>query len=151
MNKNATGKKSRKGPELAQRIRTLLIDALDLVDKDSPSSAQLLAGYAERFGAVHDYPLIEPAEHIINAGVYLVEAVGSGMYKIGVAGDIRARMKSLSSGCPFQLRLLAVIGDESRLSEHREHKRYAEYRTHGEWFQLPPNVVIEIITSCNNR
>jgi hypothetical protein len=42
-NHKATGKKSRKGQELAQRSRAAILDAMDLLEKDGKTIGELLA------------------------------------------------------------------------------------------------------------
>ena len=65
--------------------------------------------------------------------VYLIEAVGHNMVKIGHSKDPDSRLKSLSSASPFGLQLLAKIpGGKSR--EMELHKRFSQYRAKGEWF-----------------
>lgn len=42
-NHNATGKKAKRGPELAQRIRAAILTALDIMEQRGKSIAELLA------------------------------------------------------------------------------------------------------------
>ena len=42
-NRQATGKKAKRAPELAGRIRELLLDAMDLLDNGDKTIAELLA------------------------------------------------------------------------------------------------------------
>jgi hypothetical protein len=65
-----------------------------------------------------------------------MEAVGSGRYKIGWSDDVGVRVRQLQTGCPFEIRVLNVIeGDQS--GETWLHRRFAQYRVCGEWFELP--------------
>ncbi len=79
------------------------------------------------------------------AGVYVIQCV-PGMVKIGRAHNIAERMRELQTGCPFELKLLAVLStnpdDESSL-----HRRFARDRRHGEWFALSPELADAIHTA----
>ena len=71
--------------------------------------------------------------------VYLVEAVGSGMVKIGTIlnGDkIQSRILTLQTGCPFDLRLVYLFEDCGRIDESRIHKRWDHLRVRREWFRV---------------
>jgi hypothetical protein len=68
--------------------------------------------------------------------VYLVEAVGSGTAKIGFTTlDMKARLKKLVNGCPFQLKVRGLmpgtVADERRL-----HRQFGQQRVRNEWFTL---------------
>ena len=67
--------------------------------------------------------------------------------KIGVANDVKKRLASLQSGCPYELTLLAQwhTSDAGRV-EDELHELLDKYRIRGEWFELPPNIVASIPT-----
>ena len=72
--------------------------------------------------------------------VYLIEAVGSGCFKIGRSQQFEARLQSLQTASPFPLRIRKHIQtDNAAALEKYLHTRYAEYRRHGEWFEIPPD------------
>jgi Meiotically up-regulated gene 113 len=73
---------------------------------------------------------------------------GEGLVKIGIAYDARERLSGMQLGSPIQLRLLKVwsCADAVR-SERKLHKRFKEFRQHGEWFALPANVLEDLIQS----
>jgi hypothetical protein len=53
--------------------------------------------------------------------------------KIGRSTDVPARIRTLQTGCPSPIRLIALLeGDR----ESEWHQRFAEHRVHGEWFNL---------------
>lgn len=59
----------------------------------------------------------------------------AGRVKIGRAMDVKARLKNIAVGSPFRPTvLLAVSGSLS--AEKVLHARFAQDRTHGEWFRL---------------
>ncbi len=65
--------------------------------------------------------------------VYAVQQGTGGAVKIGRANDIGRRLKSLQTGSPAPLVVLATWPGGAEL-EHEMHVKYAEYRLHGEWF-----------------
>ena len=72
--------------------------------------------------------------------VYFVQAGKSGPIKIGFATDLTKRIASLQTGCPDDLRLLAVV-DGGREVERRMHNRVAGDRIRGEWFRPTAEVL----------
>ena len=62
--------------------------------------------------------------------------LGAGPFvKIGKAtGHPAARIADLRTGCPFPITLIASITGGLK-EEFALHKRFAEYRAHGEWFR----------------
>ncbi|QVJ07708.1 hypothetical protein [Sphingopyxis phage VSN-002] len=56
--------------------------------------------------------------------------------KIGyTTGSVETRRRSLQTGCPFSLNILAFAPGEP-VDERRLHDRFAAYRGYGEWFSL---------------
>ena len=82
-----------------------------------------------------------PAVHSFgNSGVYVINAVGTGRYKIGFAKDVTKRIDVMQTGCPYEMVVVNVF-DVPMKYEHRMHKLLAIFRVQGEWFKLPTNVV----------
>lgn len=52
--------------------------------------------------------------------VYFVQARQLGLVKIGIAKDMKRRLRALQCGSPDQLRVLGVIWDERPLALERE-------------------------------
>ena len=78
--------------------------------------------------------------------IYLVRA--GDRIKIGYAeSDVPGRIKTLQTGCPTPLTLLATFPG-GRSVEASLHRRYAHLRTTGEWFRADP-VLLEHIDSLN--
>lgn len=73
--------------------------------------------------------------------VYLIHAVGTDRYKIGVTTkSIQKRLHSLQTGSPYVLRCLATIESrEAHILESRLHHRFKNYRVQGEWFKFDEN------------
>jgi len=64
---------------------------------------------------------------------YIYFLSGGDKIKIGVTGDVRARIDAIRTMSPVPVELLCVIPgtpDQEKLL----HRRFAEYRVHGEWF-----------------
>lgn len=70
-------------------------------------------------------------------GVYLVQ--GAGMLKIGTSGSVRDRVAAMQSGSPVRLHLLATIPGGHKV-ERAMHRRFSQYRRHGEWFEDCPEI-----------
>lgn len=71
--------------------------------------------------------------------VYLIEAVGVGMLKIGASVRPKQRLGSLQGACPTQLALVGFFRGE-KAEERRLHKLFGALRTHHEWFQDVPEI-----------
>jgi hypothetical protein len=66
-------------------------------------------------------------------------------HKIGVASDVRSRIASLQTGNPYKLELVDCYQfTNAEVVERALHQRFAEYRTLGEWFEIP-NVMIGLV------
>jgi hypothetical protein len=71
--------------------------------------------------------------------VYFVQADGD-MVKIGWTTDLSKRLSSLRSSLPQQLELLRRI-DGGKVTEKWLHKRFADRRVGGEWFEFCPEMM----------
>lgn len=69
--------------------------------------------------------------------VYVIHAVGTGFVKIGVAEDVQSRLRTLATGCPYELRLVATI-EADRAFEKKLHGQLRPERIRGEWFRVGP-------------
>jgi T5orf172 domain len=66
--------------------------------------------------------------------------------KIGRSNAIRRRLLALQTGSPYKLKLMGWINsDDDKKLEASLHTRCWEMHSHGEWFNLPPEIVIEIL------
>lgn len=78
--------------------------------------------------------------------VYLINQVGTDLYKIGFASDVNKRLFSLQSGNPYRLRLVQTwrSHDADKLEKwfHRECRTYRKCR---EWFQFTSLAMIKLL------
>lgn len=62
--------------------------------------------------------------------------------KIGITGNVSARLSELSTASPFRLEVLARLGFQSRYeairNEQAIHRELRSFRLQGEWFHLDP-------------
>lgn len=75
--------------------------------------------------------------------IYFIQGERTRLIKIGVANNYRARFNDIQVYCPDKLILLAVRRG-SLTDEQNLHKRFAEFRQHGEWF-LPAEPILTFI------
>lgn len=67
--------------------------------------------------------------------VYLISGIG--LTKIGIADNVKTRLKNFRAGSPVELSLIYSFKINDALSvESFLHKKYADKRHHGEWFSL---------------
>lgn len=69
--------------------------------------------------------------------IYFVEAVGLDRVSIGHARSVESRLDALRESSPSELRLIRTIDGGGQEAEELR-ARFAEHRTHGDWFQLSP-------------
>lgn len=74
--------------------------------------------------------------------IYFVGPEG-GPIKIGFASRLHMRLKDLRSANALPLVVHASVQGPPRL-ERQYHKRFAEHRLHGEWFDPHPDILAEI-------
>ena len=72
-----------------------------------------------------------------------MQADNSGAIKIGISVNPKGRLKQLQTGCPFEIRLIAVFAEKGYLEKrlHRSLKQYqinplTAKKTRGEWFDF---------------
>lgn len=69
--------------------------------------------------------------------VYILHAEGSDLYKIGRAKNVKTRMKQLSTGTPYPLKLIkAIPSDDYEKLETDLHCLFDSRRIHNEWYRL---------------
>lgn len=83
-------------------------------------------------------------KRLVNSGwVYIISA-GS-YYKIGQTKNLNKRYEQISPKLPFPSKLLLTIKtDNSMVLEAELHKKYAQYNTNGEWFELPQEAIDDL-------
>lgn len=89
-----------------------------------------------------DYP--DPKERDENGYIYLIRCVDR--YKIGKSNDPISRFRKLSAQAAYRLEILKVVRVRSMTKSETElHRRYEAKRAQGEWFNLDPSDVDEIL------
>lgn len=77
--------------------------------------------------------------------VYFIGNRKQGLVKIGHTDKSPLdRIKSLQTGCPFELEVLAYLPNDpfgSRRYEKILHRAFRKFRTQGEWFRITPDLV----------
>lgn len=74
--------------------------------------------------------------------VYLISFKGTNQYKIGCTTNLKSRLKSLRVKNPYELELVSTISTfDIEALELTLHNKFAKYRTHSEWFELPLEAV----------
>lgn len=74
----------------------------------------------------------------------------AGLYKIGTTANPSRRWQQVQIHSPWDLRVFALLpGSFSEESEM--HYRLEEYRIRGEWFEIYPNVMCELLQSLEGR
>jgi len=69
-----------------------------------------------------------------SGSIYFIQANIGGPIKIGWSANVPNRVESFQLGCPFTLVVLGQI-DGAAVSDEKElHRKFADYRLHGEWF-----------------
>lgn len=66
--------------------------------------------------------------------VYVLQCEFGGAVKIGKADDVASRINTIQKCCPYKLVLLYCFKDVQGKFEFLLHKRFNQYRLHGEWF-----------------
>lgn len=82
--------------------------------------------------------------------VYVIASDG-GMCKIGVAGDPKSRLNSLSTGHPYGLEVaetFVVEDGRARDIERKAHDILADKRLKGEWFSVSPLEAIAAVRTA---
>lgn len=72
--------------------------------------------------------------------VYFIQA-DNGLIKIGVAGSPKDRLRTLRTMSPVALRLVLELPGRGAPGESELHARFAEHRSHGEWFHPAPELI----------
>jgi hypothetical protein len=71
--------------------------------------------------------------------------------KIGIACDVKNRLKTLQTGNPYPLTLIDSFEfDDAVRVESVLHRKYDHARMRGEWFKLTDAELEELISICQN-
>lgn len=85
-------------------------------------------------------PTEPTAQQADTRSVYFIQA-GNGLIKIGVAANPRDRIRTLRTMSPAPLCLVLVLPGRGAAGESELHARFAEHRSHGEWFHPAPELI----------
>ena len=101
----------------------------------------------------HDFVHKMRARKPVNPKLYFMEAktddiVSKRIVKIGISVNAGSRLKQIQTGCPFPVELIktsrrTVCAGEA---ERFLHGALKDYRTSGEWFALPTEVMNTLLT-----
>lgn len=70
-------------------------------------------------------------------GIYVIHAVGTRQFKVGLTANLEGRLRKLQTGSPFRLRAkIFVACDRPKDLEHAVHEWLEEKRASQEWFIL---------------
>lgn len=100
---------------------------------------KIRAGFAEINNLCALLPVESRKGQSDTRSVYFVEAA-TGLIKIGVATDPDGRLRALRTMSPVSLRLVLTIPGVGAAGEIELHRRFAEHRSHGEWFRPAPEL-----------
>lgn len=99
-------------------------------------------------------PYIEARRSIATASknctvkTYFIKDPSTGLIKIGRSMNPRGRLSSIQCGSGVKLELIAII---DRDVERKLHKRFAEYRQVGEWFEDRDGLIAEYIRNSSEE
>lgn len=79
---------------------------------------------------------------------YFIKDPSTGLIKIGRSINPKERLSSIQCGSGVKLELMAVIGKDV---ERKLHKRFAEYRQVGEWFEDRDGLIAEYIRNSSEE
>ncbi len=83
--------------------------------------------------------------------VYLVQAAGRDVFKIGSSNDPEERLRSLQTSCYDDLEIVARRPNSCRCIEQSMHRLFAEKRIRGEWFKLDAGDVVQFREASNEN
>lgn len=79
--------------------------------------------------------------------VYFIRPVGmEGPVKIGCSYEPQSRMKALQAWSPYPLEIAAAVPGDMKL-ERKLHRRFAQHRSHNEWYRGHPDISAVIDTA----
>jgi hypothetical protein len=103
-----------------------------------------------KLGGFHNHKsaMTPPSKHGNSDGkrVYFMQAIGSGLIKIGCSTDQNVRLKQIGGVASEKLVLLGTI-DGDHATEASLHCKFAHIRKHGEWFEPDASLLAFIASS----
>lgn len=71
--------------------------------------------------------------------------------KIGITERRLTRFPAIQGALPYELEVLALVRTDDPLLERRLHKRFADQRLRGEWFDRSPELMMVIDDLCRTH
>jgi len=75
-----------------------------------------------------------------NKWIYFIQGQATGLIKIGQSAAPGARLDQMQTGSPDRLVILGVL-KYSRNLEGELHSKFADSRSHGEWYKPGPELL----------
>jgi hypothetical protein len=83
--------------------------------------------------------------------LYLVNAVDTSYYKIGIAKDIKSRLIAIQTGNHMEIKCVEwVIISDVRKKEKELHIKYKDFNHRNEWFLFNEELLCEVIDIFSN-
>lgn len=73
--------------------------------------------------------------------IYVVEANGLEVVKIGITSDLKSRLNTIKANCPRPIKLLVAIPDATTQQKNYLHDLFKQVRSHDDWFGMSNEVV----------
>ena len=126
-------------------------DVLASVSEGAMRAFDALDRYMERHllhslkpTSVPHLPNRSEAQELTRDGeIYFVSYGEGGPIKVGFTSNFDYRIKGLQTACPYPLVVLARV-DGKVIAEREYHRRWAEHKLLGEWFEPHPDILAEI-------
>lgn len=100
---------------------------------DGPYRVVIKEGRVYQEGSVIKFSLLNGSDG--KEGLYIVHAVGSDLYKIGITKHLRARLRNMQTGSPLVIELYNFWKtNHSKVIERMLHRRYKARSVGKEWF-----------------
>lgn len=88
-----------------------------------------------------EFSMESPSNRSLQGWVYFIEAA-NGYVKIGRSDDPSRRFQDIVNMSPVPIWLRhTVFSDNFVVAEQTAHERFEVFRRHGEWFELPPDLL----------
>jgi hypothetical protein len=143
---------------IAGKQATMLEEAESPEEVSRLSCLMVMARGFDAIDLIWNYPVTRPPFdfHGISVNdtvksVYFIRMVTTPFVKIGFSGSVAQRMKTIYTGSPYRLELLAEYPTVNyRQLERDLHEHFEEAREHGEWFNLvdidPMKAISEVLS-----
>lgn len=80
------------------------------------------------------------------SGIYIVQFMS--FVKIGFSDDILRRIANIQDTLPTRIKVIGIFEGRTRKGERSVHRKFAKYRTRGEWYNLEGKLVAWIEGGC---